>query len=48
MPFQILSNTMKKNLAFLAFPEQSELLISELKGRFGIEQAPHERYGDLL
>ena len=37
-----------KNLAFLAFPEQSELLISELKGRFGIERAPDKRFGDLL
>ena len=37
-----------KNLAFLAFPEQAELLISELAGRFGITQKPDARYGDLL
>ena len=37
-----------KNLAFLAFPEQAELLISELAGRFGITQKPEARYGDLL
>ena len=38
----------KKNLAFLAFPEQTELLISELAGRFGISRSPDKRYGDLL
>ena len=38
----------KKNLAFLAFPEQAELLISELAGRFGITHKPDNRYGDLL
>lgn len=37
-----------KNLAFLAFPEQTELLISELAGRFGITRKPDARYGDLL
>ena len=37
-----------KNLAFLAFPEQSELLLSELSGRFGITRKPDARYGDLL
>ncbi len=37
-----------KNLAFLAFPEQAELLISELAGRFGISRKPDNRYGDLL
>ena len=36
------------NLAFLAFPEQAELLISELAGRFGITKKPDNRYGDLL
>ena len=36
------------NLAFLAFPEQAELLISELAGRFGITRKPDNRYGDLL
>ena len=35
-------------IAFLAFPETSELLISELKGRFNITQKPTARYGDLL
>lgn len=39
---------MTKNLAFLAFPEQTELLLSELKGRFGITRKPDERYGELL
>lgn len=38
----------RKNLAFLSFPEQSELLISELAGRFGITQKPDARYGELL
>ena len=37
-----------KNLAFLAFPEQADLLISELSGRFGITRKPDNRYGDLL
>ena len=37
-----------KNLAFLAFPEMAELLISELAGRFGITRKPDARYGDLL
>ena len=37
-----------KNFAFLAFPEQVELLISELEGRFGISRKPDNRYGDLL
>lgn len=35
-------------IAFLSFPEQSELLISELKNRFGISQKPDERFGELL
>ena len=30
----------KENLAFLAFPEQTELLLSELAGRFGIMSIP--------
>lgn len=34
--------------AFLAFPEQSELLVSELKNRFNFSQKPSERYGDLF
>ena len=38
----------KTNLAFLAFPEQVEMLLSELAGRFGITKAPTKRYGDLL
>ena len=37
---------MKK--AFLAFPEQSELLLSELQRRFGIKQKPAAVYGDLF
>ena len=37
-----------KNLAFLAFPEQTELLLSELAGRFGITDKATEQYGDLL
>ena len=36
------------NIAFLSFPEQSELLISELAGRFGITRKPDARYGELL
>lgn len=36
------------NIAFLSFPEQTELLVSELKGRFGITEKPSARYGDLL
>lgn len=35
-------------IAFLSFPETSELLLSELKGRFNITQKPTARYGDLL
>lgn len=35
-------------IAFLPFPEQTELLVSELKGRFNITQKPTARYGDLL
>jgi 23S rRNA (cytidine2498-2'-O)-methyltransferase len=35
-------------IAFLAFPEQTELLLSELKNRFGFEDLPDERYGELL
>ncbi len=35
-------------IAFLSFPEQTELLLSELKGRFNITQKPTARYGDLL
>ena len=37
-----------RNLAFLAFEEQAELLISELAGRFGLTRKPDARYGDLL
>ena len=39
---------MSKKLALLSFPEQSELLLSELAGRFGIRQKPDARYGDLF
>lgn len=35
-------------IAFLPFPEQSELLISELATRFGITQKPTSSYGDLI
>ncbi len=35
-------------IAFLPFPDQADLLISELKGRFNISQKPTARYGDLL
>ena len=35
-------------IAFLSFPDQSELLLSELKNRFGINTLPTSRYGDLL
>ena len=35
-------------IAFLAFPEQADLLLSELKNRFGFEDLPDERYGELL
>ena len=41
---------MKKlnGIAFLAFPEMAELLLSELKNRFGILQSPSKKYGDLI
>lgn len=35
-------------IAFLSFPDQSELLLSELKNRFGITTLPTSRYGELL
>lgn len=35
-------------VAYLPFPEQTELLISELKNRFNITQKPTARYGDLI
>lgn len=35
-------------IAFLAFPEQTELLLSELKSRFDFSQLPSNRYGELL
>ena len=35
-------------IAFLSFPEQSQLLLSELKGRFNITEKPTARYGDLI
>ena len=34
--------------AFLAFPEQKNLLLSELAGRFGITRMPDAQYGDLI
>ena len=35
-------------IAFLPFPEQTDLLLSELKNRFNIDQKPSQRYGQLL
>lgn len=35
------------NIAFLAFPEQAELLLSELKERYGIKQKPSKVFGEL-
>lgn len=35
-------------IAFLPFPEQTELLISELETRFNINLKPRARYGQLL
>jgi len=35
-------------IAFLAFPEQAQLLLSELKNRFSFEQSPSQTYGDLF
>ncbi len=37
-----------EGIAFLAFPEMSELLISELRNRFGFNQKPSNRYGELI
>ena len=37
-----------KGIAFRAFPEQTDLLLSELKKRFGFDDLPDERYGELL
>ena len=36
------------NIAFLSFPEQKNLLLSELENRFGITQKPDAQYGDLV
>ncbi|MCQ2576500.1 MAG: SAM-dependent methyltransferase [Treponema sp.] len=35
-------------IAFLPFPEMSELLISELRNRFNYNAKPSHRYGDLI
>lgn len=35
-------------IGFLSFPEQSELLKSELKNRFNFDEKAEETYGDLL
>ena len=35
-------------ICFLAFPQQKNLLISELEGRFGVTTSPDKVYGDLL
>lgn len=37
-----------KGIAFLSFPEQTELLKSELAGRFNFCDSPDEAYGELL
>ena len=37
-----------EGVCFLAFPEQTNLLLSELSERFGITSAPDNAYGDLL
>lgn len=36
------------SIAFLAFPEQSALLLSELKNRFKVNESPSKIYGDLF
>lgn len=36
------------NIAFLSFPEQKNLLLSELEKRFSITQKPDAQYGDLV
>lgn len=33
---------------FLAFPEMSKILLSELQERFNVENSPHSQYGDLF
>lgn len=38
---------MLSGIAFLAFPEQAQLLISELKNRFAFDEKPANVYGDL-
>ena len=35
-------------ICFLAFPQQKNLLISELEGRFGVTTPPDKVYGDLI
>lgn len=35
-------------IAFLSFPEQKEMLVSELQNRFGFDALPSEQYEDLL
>ena len=35
-------------IAFLAFPEQTELLLSEIKSRFNLNIKPTARYGELI
>ena len=42
------SSSALKGICFLAFPQQQNLLISELEGRFGVTSAPDKVYGDLL
>ena len=40
--------TKLKGKAFLSFPEQAELLLSELKNRFNISAKADAVYGDLF
>jgi len=42
------SSSELKGICFLAFPQQQNLLISELQGRFGVTKAPDKVYGDLI
>ncbi len=42
------SSNALNGICFLAFPQQQNLLISELEGRFGVTSAPDKVYGDLL
>lgn len=37
-----------EGIAFLAFPGQTELLLSELEERFGFDERPEQTFGELL